>query len=140
MKELWITNAHPPAPRPYHIIPHATFYTQEIHELKSTAIQGSDEARDSYQEWFNRAVEMLPSIYHYSWFDLERKIRTYRDYWSQHWQSLYNIPQEDTAENNMFFDKPWSPLLILINFFLAFGNIFKIFFENINGTISSLKP
>ena len=51
---------------------------------------------------------MLPGVRHYSWFDLGRKIRTYRDYWSRHWQSLYNIEQEDTTENNMFFDKPWS--------------------------------
>ena len=92
------------------IIPHATFYTQEIHTLKSTALQGSEEARGSYQEWFNRAVEMLPSIYHYSWFDLSRKIKTYKNYWSKHWQSLYNISQEDTAENNMFFNKSWSEI------------------------------
>ena len=26
----------------------------------------------------------------------------------KHWQSLYDITQDDTAENNMFFDKPWS--------------------------------
>ena len=38
----------------------------------------------------------------------KRKIKTYRDYWSQHWQSLYDIEQEDTAENNMFFQKPWT--------------------------------
>ena len=33
---------------------------------------------------------------------------TYRDYWARHWLSLYNIDQEDTAQNHMFFDKPWS--------------------------------
>jgi len=47
-------------------------------------------------------------VHHYSWMDIGRKMRTYRDYWSQHWQSLYDIPQEDTAENNMFLDMPWS--------------------------------
>ena len=51
---------------------------------------------------------MLPSVHHYSWFNLSRKIKLYRDYWSRHWQSLYDIPQLDTAENNMFFNKPWS--------------------------------
>ena len=51
---------------------------------------------------------MLPGVYHYSWYDLSRKIKTYKNYWSQHWQSMYNIVQEDTIENNMFFDKPWS--------------------------------
>jgi hypothetical protein len=47
-------------------------------------------------------------VHHYSWFNIERKIQTYRDYWSKHWQSLYNIQQDDIAENNMFFDKAWS--------------------------------
>ena len=60
------------------------------------------------EKWFERNVELLPGVHHYSWLDLGRKIRTYRDYWSQHWQSLYNIEQEDTAENNMFFGKPHS--------------------------------
>jgi hypothetical protein len=32
----------------------------------------------------------------------------YRTHWSKFWQSLYNMKQEDTAENNMFFDKLWS--------------------------------
>ena len=51
---------------------------------------------------------MLPGVHHYSWYDLNRKIKTYRDYWSKHWQSLYDIKQEDTPENNMFFEKAWS--------------------------------
>ena len=45
---------------------------------------------------------------HYSWFDIERKIKTYKNYWQRHWESLYNIRQEDTVENNMFFNKKWS--------------------------------
>jgi len=49
----------------------------------------------------------MPFVYHYSWSDIARKIRTYKGYWQQHWESLYNVKQEDTAENNMFFDKPW---------------------------------
>ncbi len=39
---------------------------------------------------------------------IQRKINTYKNYWSKHWQSLYNITQEDTADNNMFFGRPWS--------------------------------
>ena len=35
-------------------------------------------------------------------------MRTYKNYWQKHWESLYDIPQEDPAENNMFFGKPWS--------------------------------
>ena len=54
------------------------------------------------------AISELPSVHHYSWFDIERKIKTYSGFWSRHWQSLYNIDQEDTSENNMFFDKSWT--------------------------------
>jgi glycosyltransferase involved in cell wall biosynthesis len=89
-------------------IPFASFYSQDIHNVKIAALQGNKEARNQYEMWFNRLTEMLPGVYHYSWYDLDRKIKTYKNYWSQHWQSLYNIDQEDTSENNMFFDKPWS--------------------------------
>ena len=63
-----------------------------------------------YSKWFNSTIEMLPAVHHYSWFDIERKIHTYKNYWQRHWESLYDIKQEDTAENNMFFDKPWSDI------------------------------
>ena len=89
-------------------IPHASFYTGEIHNLRVAALQGNEEALNNYQEWFSRVVEMLPGVHHYSWLDISRKISTYKNYWSKHWQSLYNIEQEDNIENNMFFDKPWS--------------------------------
>ena len=90
------------------VIPHGSFYTVEVHEARMAAIQGNTEALAGYSDWFRRATEALPGVLHYSWYDIPRKIRTYRDYWSKHWQSLYDIQQEDTAENNMFFDKAWS--------------------------------
>jgi glycosyltransferase involved in cell wall biosynthesis len=90
------------------LIPHANFYTAEVHHARQVIIAGNVEALSEYTAWFERCVEMLPGVHHYSWFDLERKIKTYRDYWSRHWQSLYNIEQKDTAENNMFFDTPWA--------------------------------
>ena len=61
-----------------------------------------------YQSWLRLIADAYPSVYHYSWFNINRKIRTYKNYWQKHWESLYDIKQEDTAENNMFFDKPWS--------------------------------
>lgn len=89
-------------------IPSANFYTEEAHRARIAALSGHAEALHAYQTWFKHVVENLPSPRHYSWFNMERKIRTYRDYWQRHWESLYDIRQEDTAENNMFFDKPWS--------------------------------
>ena len=89
------------------IIPNATFYTQDVDNLRK---QGMTDflSRKQYSDWFASMTENLPSIHHYSWFDINRKTRTYRDYWSKHWQSLYNITQDDTPENNMFFQRPWS--------------------------------
>lgn len=92
----------------YEVLPHASFYTAEVEHGRQIALSGNDQVLSDYSEWFKRNIDTLPSVYHYSWFDLSRKIRTYRDYWSQHWQSLYDVPQDDTAENNMFFNKSWS--------------------------------
>ena len=89
----------------HEVIPHASFYTEEAHQCRSAAIQGNTQAQEQYADWFSRCVDLLPGVHHYSWFDLERKIRIYKDYWSQHWQSLYDIEQEDTPENNKIFEK-----------------------------------
>ena len=60
-----------------------------------------------FKKWFENAINELPGVHHYSWFNIERKIKTYKNYWSRHWQSLYDIEQKDSIENNMFFDKEW---------------------------------
>ena len=92
----------------YDVIPFAGFYTEEAHYARIAALHGDSEALSAYQQWFNQVVENYPSVRHFSWYDLERKIRTYRDFWQRFWESLYDIKQEDTSENNMFFDKKWS--------------------------------
>jgi hypothetical protein len=92
----------------YEPVSFSSFYTQDIHDLKSIAMSGNDKATEEYKNWFSGVIDNLPTVYHFSWWDIERKIKTYRDYWSQHWQSLYDITQEDTVENNMFFDCPWA--------------------------------
>ena len=89
-------------------IPFVGFYTQDAHNVRMAALQGNIDALQSYENWFNQVVENIPSVRHFSWYDLERKIRTYRDFWQRFWESLYDIKQEDTPENNMFFDKKWS--------------------------------
>jgi glycosyltransferase involved in cell wall biosynthesis len=89
-------------------IPCMNFYTKEIHDIRVSALSGNEKSVEAYENWFNNIVENLPGVHHYSWIDLERKIKTYKNYWSKHWQSLYNIEQEDTPENNMFFDKKWA--------------------------------
>ena len=91
----------------YQRIPHASFYTGQVHQVRMAALGGNKDLQENYEKWFNQLVKNMPGVFHYSWFDLERKIKTYKTYWSKHWQSMYNITQEDTVENNMFFDKKW---------------------------------
>lgn len=89
-------------------VPYATFYTPEIDQMRNAALQGNKQALDAYKNWVNTTCVNVPGVYHYSWYNLERKIKTYSGFWSRHWSSLYNKVQDDTAENNKFFNKPWS--------------------------------
>lgn len=87
---------------------HVSFYSQEAENARQAAIQGNLEALKEYENWFNGAVNNLPGVFHYSWYDLSRKIKLYKSYWTKHWNSLMNKNIEDTAETNMMFDLPWS--------------------------------
>ena len=84
------------------------FYTGDIDQARRVALLGNEEARQQYENWFNQVVNQLPGVFHYSWYDLSRKIRLYKNYWTKHWCSLFNKNLDDTAENNMMFDVPWS--------------------------------
>ena len=90
------------------VIPHVTFHTQEVERVRQAAMQGHQQALKEYEVWFNHVVENIPGVHHYSWYDMTRKMRLYRDYWTRHWNSLYDGSMEDTAETNMMFDVPWS--------------------------------
>lgn len=90
------------------IIPHVTFHTQESENVRRAAESGNKEALAVYETWFNQVVSNIPGVHHYSWYDIPRKMRLYRDYWTRHWNSLYDGSLEDTSETNMMFDVPWS--------------------------------
>jgi len=92
----------------FEMVPHANFYSAEVHQARMAAISGNDQALKAYQGWFNNVIDQLPGVHHYSWIDIERKIKTYKNYWQKHWESLYDVKQADTAENNKFFGRPWS--------------------------------
>lgn len=89
-------------------ISHVSFYTHEAHGARMAALNGSVEGMLAFQSWFNNVVENIPGVFHFSWFDLERKIHTYKNYWTSHWESLMGEKYSDTSESNMFFDLPWS--------------------------------
>lgn len=87
---------------------HITFHNMNTERMRQAAVGGNVEALKAYEQWFNSAVQNLPGVHHYSWYDMPRKIKNYRSYWSKFWCSLYNKQYEDTADNNMFFDLSWS--------------------------------
>lgn len=89
-------------------IRHVNFYSQNVEAARQAAMKGDLKALSEYEAWFNSIVETLPTVFHYSWYDLERKIKLYRGYWTAHWNSLYNKNAEDSAANNMMFDHAWS--------------------------------
>jgi glycosyltransferase involved in cell wall biosynthesis len=93
----------------YSVIPFANFMTDDVDKARVLGLN-DENVKNQYESWLNQVLTQVPAVQHYSWFNIERKIGTYRNYWSSHWQSLYDISQEDTAENNMFFDKPWSEI------------------------------
>lgn len=85
-----------------------TFYTQDVETARQAALAGNEQAKAQYTQWLETVCGHLPVVYHFSWWNIKRKIGTYKQYWSRHWESLFDIKQEDTAENNKFFDVPWA--------------------------------
>ena len=98
----------------YEPIPFATFYTDEAHNVRMKAWNSnlnddSDlEILSYYESWFNRVISELPSVFHFSWWNIERKVTSYRSYWTGFWESMYNEKYDDIAENNVMFDCPWT--------------------------------
>lgn len=89
-------------------LPCLNFYTPDLEQVRQIAMLGNEEARRQYEQFLNAVAASLPGVHHYSWFDLPRKIRLYRDYWQNHWNALWDKDTSDTAANNMMFGKPWS--------------------------------
>jgi hypothetical protein len=88
-------------------LPHVSFYSPEIENTRRIAMLSNEQARQQYEQWYNQVVNGLPCVFHYSWYDLPRKMKLYRDYWQNHWNALYDKDTSDTAENNMMFGVPW---------------------------------
>jgi len=89
-------------------VPFATAVPNDARHAQAKALQGDKNALATYERWFNEYINALPGVFHYSWVDIERKIRLYKHFWSRHWNVLNNKDYVDDAEHNMFFDAPWS--------------------------------
>jgi glycosyltransferase involved in cell wall biosynthesis len=79
-------------------LPHTGFWTGELEELRQRDPQ-------EYGRRMNDEFDRLPCVFHYSWADLSRKVRNFRDFWDRTWSRLYNdsepvrrFPGVDTDE------------------------------------------
>jgi glycosyltransferase involved in cell wall biosynthesis len=79
------------------------FYTNDAHNARVAALNGNQDASIAYSQWFTNVCNALPVTWHFSWIDIARKIRLYRDTWQRHWSSLYDMNVDDLPENNNFF-------------------------------------
>lgn len=68
-------------------LPHRGFYSKELDEVR---VRNPAEYGRTMNDVFGR----LPSVWHYSWADLPRKVRNFRDFWDRQWQVLYQSPAE----------------------------------------------
>lgn len=85
-------------------IPVTSTVPMNIWPLRETALQGNPGALQMYETWFNQYILRNPGVFHYSWFDIERKIHQYRLFWDTFWKALYN---EGDKPNVLFPNKTW---------------------------------
>lgn len=61
---------------------HRGFYSKELENIRVTDV-------DRYAQIMNDVYSKLPSVWHFSWANLPRKIRNFRDFWDNQWNCLY---------------------------------------------------
>lgn len=80
------------------------FVTNEVNQVRAKAIT-EEQYAELYGKWLNKIVDKLPTIYHFSWYSVYEKMRKYKLFWNNSWQSLYN--EQRPKGYNPFFDKPF---------------------------------
>jgi hypothetical protein len=58
------------------------------------------------EKFLNETYSQLPGVHHYSWFNIERKIKNYRTFWTTFWPAMYNETR-DEKNNPMFPGLTW---------------------------------
>jgi glycosyltransferase involved in cell wall biosynthesis len=71
----------------YEPLPHTGFYSAEIEKARLTN-------PEQFAAIYNEVLDKLPSVYHFSWFNLPRKIKQLRKdgNWDKMWSLLYQKP------------------------------------------------
>ncbi len=90
------------------VIPCAMYMPAPVEQLRLAAVRDA-RAVPAIESWVNKSLTDRPAVFHYSWFNINRKIQNYKQFWDMSWKSLYN---EDTDEraNPMFPGKRWSEI------------------------------
>jgi hypothetical protein len=66
-------------------IPHRGFYNQNLEFLRATNPQ-------EYGKKMNEIFDAIPSVYHTSWMNVEKKVKSFKDFWNVFWSNMYNDP------------------------------------------------
>jgi hypothetical protein len=86
----------------FSIIPCINFVKPKVEQVRQMSV--SDQTYvPTYEAWFNKTTDKMPTIYHYSWWSVYEKMLKYKLFWNNSWMSLYN--EERPPGYNPFFNK-----------------------------------
>lgn len=89
-------------------IPCAGFLPDGFDRMKQLAIK-DEKLVPKTERFINEFLKQLPAVHHYSWFNIERKIKNYRTFWNASWKSLYN-EDRDEKTNPFFLGLTWAEI------------------------------
>jgi len=82
------------------IIPCVGYLPPGFDQMKQAAVR-DEKLVAKAEKFLNEVLSQLPGVHHYSWFNIERKIRNFRTFWNSSWKSLYNEDRDERG--NPFF-------------------------------------
>jgi hypothetical protein len=84
------------------ITPCIHFVNKKINDARVAAITDENKV-ETYQKWFQHVVDVLPTVHHFSWWNIGVKIRKFRGFWNNSWLTLYGEKQDKPEGWNPFF-------------------------------------
>jgi len=90
------------------VIPCVGYLPPGFDQMKQAAVR-DEKLVAKAEKFLNEVLSQLPGVHHYSWFNIERKIRNFRTFWNASWKSLYN-EERDERSNPFFPGLTWSEI------------------------------
>jgi len=84
------------------VVPCIHFMTNEVDQVRRQSLMGDGNSLALYEQWFNKCVVELPTVYHFSWWSVYEKIKKFKHTWNSQWLSLYNEKRDDSTWNPFF--------------------------------------